>query len=201
MRKIVYLIRHAQSVGNAAGISEGRSDSDDLTPLGIEQAKLLRAGLARADVGYETYSSPVRRAVSTAKIISLTGDVGVMDDFTELELGEVTNKDEREILKKDPDWQDSFFSRENAYRVESFEEVYYRMTHGIEKLIRKGLPERVAIVTHADCVRSLLSRKYNIVSKEIFKVPVDNASVTILSWHGKGFEVLGINVLPMDYFR
>lgn len=69
------LVRHGQSVGNAAGRMEGCS-STGLTPLGVEQS--LKLGQYLAATGWEPthiYCSPLERAIATlAEIINGFGD-------------------------------------------------------------------------------------------------------------------------------
>ena len=62
---LLYLIRHAESVSNAAGRVQGHSDVA-LSDRGRRQAEALAAALGRLPIE-AIYASPLRRAVETAQ--------------------------------------------------------------------------------------------------------------------------------------
>ncbi|ORB49245.1 phosphoglycerate mutase family protein [Mycolicibacterium rhodesiae] len=70
----IYLVRHGQSVLNAAGIRHGREVDPPLTDLGIQQAKIAGDELRRlCDAPPLILSSPATRARLTADwIVRLT---------------------------------------------------------------------------------------------------------------------------------
>jgi 2,3-bisphosphoglycerate-dependent phosphoglycerate mutase len=78
----LHLIRHAQSTNNAlyerTGDSIGRVEDPELTPLGVQQAKVLSEYLADSSVSggefrfTHLYSSLMVRAVATATVVSRT---------------------------------------------------------------------------------------------------------------------------------
>ena len=55
----IFLVRHAETVGNTLGLFQGFTDSA-LTPLGVEQAKQLGSALSQEKFDL-IYSSPLGR--------------------------------------------------------------------------------------------------------------------------------------------
>lgn len=64
----LYLIRHAESVDNVAGLYAGSRDSP-LTAHGALQVHRLACGLAESCVIFRIFTSPLRRAASTAEAL------------------------------------------------------------------------------------------------------------------------------------
>ena len=73
---LVTAIRHAQSLGNAGLLTEEDPDPR-LSPLGVEQARLTAARLAKEGVTH-IWSSPFRRAVQTASFLAKATGVEVV---------------------------------------------------------------------------------------------------------------------------
>lgn len=70
MKKLLYLVRHGQTVNNTKGITNGMIDSD-LTEKGIQQAKLAGKWLKENNVEFDhVYVSPLKRAQKTCKLIT-----------------------------------------------------------------------------------------------------------------------------------
>ena len=62
------LIRHGETLWNKEGRIQGTSDIE-LSPVGIEQARLLALSLKDQHIG-AIHSSPLKRALKTAEIIN-----------------------------------------------------------------------------------------------------------------------------------
>ena len=66
----IYITRHGQDLDNEKGILNGHRDND-LSLLGLNQAKELASLIAEKSLIFDKiYSSPLRRAFQTAKIIA-----------------------------------------------------------------------------------------------------------------------------------
>ena len=62
------LIRHGETLWNKEDRVQGRSDIE-LSPVGIEQARLLALSLKDQPIG-SIHASPLKRALKTAQIIN-----------------------------------------------------------------------------------------------------------------------------------
>jgi broad specificity phosphatase PhoE len=97
------LIRHGESLGNAAGVLQGRLDYA-LSDLGVRQAELTAARLA--DSGADRIlSSPLTRASATAAFISssLKVDLQLEPDLAEYDIGEGAGLTGPELRAKFPE--------------------------------------------------------------------------------------------------
>jgi broad specificity phosphatase PhoE len=97
----IILIRHGETVQNAAGIAQGWNDSA-LSELGERQVRAVaqRLHVFGADA---LYSSPLGRAMSTAKVISeaLGLEIRTLDGFREMGYGRWEGQSFRDVRKAD----------------------------------------------------------------------------------------------------
>jgi len=100
---LYYLIRHGETEWNAENRMCGRSDIP-LSEAGRRQAEALAKRLKLIPLA-AVYSSPLKRALETAQLISeVTGLQPVLDDrLVELDYGEWEGKSLADILRNDPE--------------------------------------------------------------------------------------------------
>jgi len=94
----LFLVRHGQDTDNAADLLNGRRDTE-LTPLGLEQARVAAGKLAGRGIR-AVLASPLRRAQATARIIADALQIGpVLTDplLIERDYGILTGKPIRDI--------------------------------------------------------------------------------------------------------
>jgi broad specificity phosphatase PhoE len=99
----IFLVRHGETLDNAAGIVQGWSNSD-LSEKGREQVRQLASRIA--DYGPTAlYSSPLGRAMSTAEAIAeVTGlQVRTVDDLREMNYGGWENRSFLDVRRTDED--------------------------------------------------------------------------------------------------
>ncbi len=102
---MIYLLRHGQTEFNRDGRYQGQSDSP-LTDLGRRQATAFGALLAEQVQDARIFSSPLQRAVSTARLIAqaLPGARVILDDrLRELSMGHCDGMTRAEIAARWPD--------------------------------------------------------------------------------------------------
>lgn len=154
----LYLVRHAQSVGNT---SPDWQPDPPLTDLGREQARLVSERLARQGVD-AIFSSPLRRAMETAQpLADASGlSVTVIDDLREIDVGPtetdaarvaLEDKEEmRRLLTENPSW-DIFPGGEGSGPFRA------RITAAIDGIVRECSGQRVAVVAHGGVIQSYVS--------------------------------------------
>ena len=147
----LFLIRHGQSAGNAAGRFGGHSPTP-LSDLGFEQARLTAEALAKENVN-AIYSSDLLRAVQTAEPLSrLTGiPIITKPEFRERNVGVLEGLTFDESKQEFPDDYYALVNR-NIHHVitegESYSHLLDRIKGELRDIIRKHRGERVAIFTH-----------------------------------------------------
>lgn len=177
------MARHGETDWNKECRYQGRIDTP-LNENGIKQAFLL--GEALSDEGIDViFSSPLRRALDTAKIISIKVSVPIFvrDELSEIHhgewegmlLSEVREKyaDAFERWRKDPERM-TIPSGENLTMV--LNRVKPLLDHIIEKYNRKT----VLIVAHGGVNRVIFCYLLNLPLSYFWKFRQDNANLSIL---------------------
>ena len=147
----LFLVRHGQSAGNAAGRFGGHSPTP-LSDLGFEQARLTAEALAKENVNV-IYSSDLLRAVQTAEPLSkLTGiPIITKPEFRERNVGVLEGLTFDESKSEFPNDYYALVNR-NIHHVitegESYSNLLDRIKGELRDIIRRHRGERVAIFTH-----------------------------------------------------
>lgn len=147
----IYLVRHGKTDANEIHCLIGQSSNIDLNSRGISEANELKKKIK--DIKFDIcYSSPLTRALSTAKI--LVGDkVEIKDDprIMERYLGELEGKD-RELL--DIVKYNDYNLNSGEANVEKIRDLFSRCNEFIE-FLKKSYPSdaTILVVSHYGCVR------------------------------------------------
>jgi broad specificity phosphatase PhoE len=184
----IYIARHGQDEDNFKGILNGRRDKP-LTKEGIKQAEFLGKKLAKLKIKFDKiYSSPLKRAFKTAKIISVNIDGPVpviMEDLIERDFGIMSGKHHRDIIKLcSPKILQSegvtyFLEPEGA---ETFPKLLVRGKKIVKMLKKENDSGNILIVTHGDIGKMIYAAFYNLDWQETLKeFYFGNADVLLLS--------------------
>ncbi len=156
----LFLIRHGQTIWNVEGRYQGSKDTE-LTSAGIRQAKLAAKYLSKVNFS-KIYSSPLKRALATANIISKKIGPGVIirDDLAEVDFGKWEGLKFYQISKKYHDdyfnWLDDPYTN-SPTDGESFARLTKRVTSEIEKIINENKDgTNIAVISHGGTILSLL---------------------------------------------
>lgn len=152
----IFIARHGQNEDNANGILNGHRDLP-LTELGRQQARDLADGVVEAGIAFDVvYSSPLVRALETAKIVIDTAGIDVepvvLPELIERDFGVMTGKPIADIEKLcapdiiKTDGITYFLDPEGA---ETFPQLKDRGSRVLD-IVREGSGERALIVCHGD---------------------------------------------------
>lgn len=187
-------MRHARSTANEAGIWQGRLDYP-LSATGERQARLLAGSLtAKRDRISGIYSSPLSRASQTSRIVSerlretgdFYGEVVELDGLKERSGGLLEGNTWTEQEFKHPDLIRKFLSLSSDKRwalvgAETDEVVRERFRLELSSILsRHPTGERVMVVTHGGCLKTILRYLAPEALPEEFRIP--NTSITRLLW-------------------
>lgn len=154
----LHLIRHGMTDGNVNGQYIGLTDLPITTNGIIELEKLKSDGIyPKCDL---VFSSPLSRAVETAKIIFPGQEILVNQNFTEIDFGEFEGKTPEE-LKDRADYA-KWVAGElpAAPGGEPIRDFAARLCVGIGETVRKMMDQEVfsaGIVLHGGAIMTLLS--------------------------------------------
>lgn len=148
----IYIMRHGETVWNAKGIIQGRSNNR-LSKNGKEQVKKQAEELKDIKFDY-IFASPLMRTMQTANIINTYHHNKIIKDnrIIEIDQGKFSNRkkstlndEEKEILKK----------REDTRLIESFDMVQNRVDDFISYIKSNFNNKTILVVTHGYVAKSL----------------------------------------------
>ncbi|MBQ9045922.1 MAG: histidine phosphatase family protein [Oscillospiraceae bacterium] len=149
---MLYIIRHGKTEWNRAHILQGHRDHP-LNEEGVAQARAAAEAL-RGVTFTHVFSSPLQRAVQTARIIAPDQEIVIDDRLIEMDYGPYEGTD----LTALPDELKRFFSdfvHEPAPDgMEPLRSVVSRTGAFVEEL--RDLPGNILISTHAIAMKGLL---------------------------------------------
>lgn len=157
---LVYIVRHCQSVANAAKTYNCRvKDDQGLSEEGKRQAWALANQFSSRPLA-KIYSSPFLRARQTAAEISKTtrAEIEIADAFRELDCGQWDMKSEAEIRQKFPEeWKGWHSDPQNNPMPggETLLSVQARALPEFQRIVKRHEGGCIALVTHY-CVMNVL---------------------------------------------
>jgi len=187
--EFIFVVRHGETKANEKGIEAGPLDYP-LAKKGVKEVEFIAKTLSDAKVT-NVYSSPVYRAVQTAKILARPHKLKVktLEELTEAKIKpEFVGKKGRHHILVDPD----------AY-LETNRDLLKR-AYGAVQIIRKESKGNAILVSHGDVITALLedvverklsAEKYYVLhpdpaSLNIVKVE-DKLSLVLYNYHRKMF--------------
>ncbi len=186
---VLTLIRHGQTQANVEGRWQGQGDWD-LDDLGHQQAELLGEWYGRHTT---VYTSPLKRASSTAQRLALNG-VTPVDDLMEINMGEWEGLTTDEIVEAWPDVMETIYEKgvdlPRGMTGESWEQLTIRVSAALTAL-EHGDDGPTVAVAHGGAIRSYVSSltKTDDTHAESFMTPA-NTSVTHVALTESGPEIL-----------
>ena len=189
--KVVYFVRHGQSVDNAAPVFQALSSP--LSPLGQEQAEDIATRVS--EISFDTIiASPVLRAKQTSEIIAKKTNkiIKYSDLFIErikpksIDGKPFTDQLASQIWRQ---WETSLFTP--GMRVEdgeNYDDIVSRADKALAFL--NNQPEQsMVVVTHGYFLRTMVARAIlgNLLNGELFQkfqssVGMENTGLTILKY-------------------
>ena len=171
----IYLTRHGQDIDNKNGILNGHEDKS-LTDVGMQQAQELAGKIKNAGLNFDyIYSSPLKRAFETAKIISnvIRGPIPLKEDLLiEREFGIISGKKKTAIES---------FCAPNIIKTEkityclspegaeTFPELLKRAGVLLDKINKQHESGNILLVGHGDTGMMIYAKYFNLDWKDTLK--------------------------------
>ena len=164
----VYLIRHGETKQHDEKMFIGRYDvplkdgaEKSIKEMADKLAEAIGDGVQK-DNPLKIYTSPLKRAVQTAEIISgVLGDIELCmrDDLQEISLGDWDGLPIREVKEKYPEEYDrrgrDMFAFKTGNKAENFYDVQYRAVKVLRQILESDDSKALVIVTHSAVIRAL----------------------------------------------
>ena len=179
--KLIF-IRHGQTDWNVQGKIQGSYDSE-LNATGIEQAMSLSEKLFNLNYKFsKIYSSPQKRALKTAEILSKSSNVDYISvkDLQEMNMGKWEGLSWREVEENYPNEYKEWHLNRRYTKTpegESYQDMLERVLKAIHKIINEN-NENVVIVSHSAVIMCLQCYVTNTPFNEMLKFKTKNATIT-----------------------
>lgn len=202
---MIIFLRHAQATNNVERVLAGRSEGIPLTELGLQQADKIANFLKPLKIS-TIYSSPIERAVHTAKIVSTKLNLPYKTDqrLTEIEMGSFSGMLYEEMFAKHGNiflkfYQDNPVIEQNG--VEPFSSVKKRILDMVDYCSQNHNNENILLVTHMDPIKAMISTVLQLKPESLYELIIRNASTTIIKKEQSNFSMVAINSMSSDSYH
>lgn len=202
MRFIV--TRHGQTEWNRMRKIQGITDIP-LNETGRQQAEQLSNYLVEHYGPIQAiYSSPLLRAVETARICAEPWDVPVQltDDLLEIRLGDWEGLTFEEIGERHPEQMRLWETEPHHCKIpgdsEAISVIWDRLLYFFDRLKEMHEPtnDTILCVTHHMPARIIMAQHFGIPIENMRVLRINNASVNIIEWTPKQTIVQTLNERP-----
>ncbi|HER24123.1 MAG TPA: histidine phosphatase family protein [Candidatus Atribacteria bacterium] len=193
----IILVRHGECEGNIKGIFRGRTDFP-LNDRGLVQAKDLAQELKSFPLKC-IYTSPLSRARQTAEEIGKQCEIKVKieEGFNNIELGSWEGRFKKDIAQEYPKEWELWKKNPEKLQVQNMEtlyEVQKRTKICLDRLASKHKDETFVVVSHRAILKPLIAACLNITSPYFWKIHLDTASYSLLSYkENRGYCLMQLN--------
>ena len=153
---MIYIVRHGQTEQNLKKKLQGRSNHP-LTDLGREQASAVGDAFRDAGIVFDkVYTSPLDRAIETAKLVA--GDVPIEceDALIEMDYGPYEGTDLHDLPPEVEEFFRDFAHNPAPEGMEQLPDVVARAGEFLERLKAEAVDRHILLSTHAIAMKGLL---------------------------------------------
>jgi broad specificity phosphatase PhoE len=179
----LYLMRHAESQGNAEFRLQGRREFP-LTERGIRQAEALAERLAERDIT-AIYASPLQRTMQTAQVLSQRLSIPITQEerLAEYDFGDaISGLKWEEIRSQFPDIIRALGRDDAQYPRYPGEEgraaFTARVSEAMSEIVARHTDQSVAVVTHAGPIVAYVVESLGTPYRRPVRFAISNASIT-----------------------
>ena len=175
----IWLVRHGETEWTLSGQHTSRTDLP-LTAEGELQAVAI--GRLLADHHFDAVlSSPMQRAVNTAKLAGFGDRVQTNDALTEVDYGDYEGLTTNEILGRAPGWE---LFRDGSPGGETPQQIEHRIDALLGEIHTLG--PNVLLFGHGHCMRAIGARFLELPVAFGTRLRLDPSSVSVLSHERDG---------------
>jgi len=195
----IFLIRHAESIGNTKGINYGQKIDYPLSELGIVQSELLKERLSKIKFD-AIYSSDLKRAVETAEIISPKNlKINYDKRLRERNFGIIADK--KDLLKNWKEYVKKEMENKNIQERdvvplegESDKNHFDRVKEFFNELLSKhSCNEKIIIVGHGGTNKVVMGVIGYLSEQKMYKLPQGNTCVNKILFNDNKWTVKYVN--------
>jgi len=185
----IILVRHGETEWNVGEIFRGRIDIE-LNKTGIKQAELLAKYLSYLRID-AIYSSPLRRALTTAEIMANYHklDVVITPGLVDFDYGEWQGLPHQEVKDRYKELYAQWINHPDRVRMpagESLDEVRKRAMSVVDRVIAK-YEGSVVLVSHRVVNKVLICALLGLDNSHFWNVRQDTCGITIFTYENGRF--------------
>lgn len=182
----IFVVRHGETKANRENKLQGHWDTP-LTEQGNKQAKTIASELSD-DTFDILFSSPLKRALDTAKILAQEAntDIRIAEQLKEMCYGDWEGKSKDELRSLDT-WDDREANKYNFRHPGSFRDIpgesyaaIYDRVEGFFEGLRSTEYERVLVVSHLGVLRNVKKHFENCTDAESVAFSPDPLQVYVI---------------------
>ena len=193
----ILLMRHGQSEGNRDRIFQGRIDAS-LSAVGEKQLLMAQKRLENEKID-TVYSSPLKRALRTAEVVSKSHDlpIQICEDLAEINAGKWEGMTQVDLAKAYPEEAENWSMRPHLFCApdgESMEEVYSRASVALHIIAEENLGKCVLVVAHGCVIRCLTCMAKSGNLEDISEISYsDNTAITEIAYEDGKMKLIAAN--------
>lgn len=175
----LYVVRHGQTDWNVQGKLQGSTDIE-LNQTGIKQA--IQTSELLKNVKFDIiYSSPLKRAVDTARLINNCHDVNIITDKRIAERGFGNLEGTKGVLEDITEYLD-YEKNLNTHNVEPIQDVFNRIHSFLSDICNnyRNSNANILVVTHGGTgvvINGIINNKKSL--NELISIEIKNCEVKI----------------------
>lgn len=178
----LYLVRHGETVWNTERRYQGMTDIE-LSQDGYKQAACLAERFKSIEID-KIYSSPLKRAMETAKPIADEKGLEIIpeDSFREIYFGEWEGKTVQELTQTYGETYLRFIREPHNYGFpgeENVDNVIKRLKVGIDKIMEND-DGNVLVVSHGGIIRLIIMYIMGLDNSWFTKMWINNTAISII---------------------
>lgn len=191
----ITFLRHGQARNNVERVLTGRTPGVPLTAYGIKQAEHAAQLIAHMDIT-AIYSSPIQRAMQTARVVAEHNSLEIVTDerLIEIEMGGFTDMKYDELISRHGNVFLKFYRGDAEFAqfgVEAFSDVKARVQGMVDYVLKQHRGENTVLVTHMDPIKAMLSTVVGISPDSLHRIIIANGSLNVFPVGEDGHIWLG----------
>jgi len=186
MVETLFLVRHGEAESNVKRYFAGWSAESSLTPLGKEQAKLLRRRLAKEGIG-KIFCSDLERTQETARLLSLKCPITYSDSLRERNYGVLEGVEWGKDEKKYEAYHSDPFIRPKG--GENCADVQKRVLSYFKRNVLSCLEEKVLVISHHNPLVLFAAHQLGMPMEKWRALRLGNCGLCIFTKEGKGYRL------------
>ena len=186
---MIYIVRHGQTEQNLKKKLQGRSNHP-LTDLGREQASAVGDAFREAGIVFDkVYTSPLDRAIETAKLVA--GDVPIEceDALIEMDYGPYEGTDLHNLPPEVEEFFQDFTNHPAPDGMEQLSSVVARAGEFLERLKAEAVHRDILLSTHAIAMKGLLEYLTPESNGAYWSKYIGNCAVYVTEYHDGTYTV------------